>query len=173
MEVTFNTCHILFNLEVCDNVNNDSGKIHKGKNTRRRWLLGATLEAISDPQFIPPILLVWMSLDSITQGSYPLAFYWSLQWEIQSRRIKKEREAEKYSRNISFLPFFFFFARSLCVSGSGWLFLPHNSSPEWVWAQTSSVVIIPFLHFPLQAWEWFRLPTISVPEIPQHPLLIL
>ena len=77
----FSTLVTFYSLEVCDNVQPwFKGKIHKGKNTRRRWLLGATLEAASQtlnsfcPLFCPGMDISWTASLRLLPFGFLLGF---------------------------------------------------------------------------------------------------
>lgn len=124
----FSTLVTFCSLEVCDNVQPwFKGKIHKGKNTRRRWLLGATLEAASQtlnsfcPLFCPGMDISWTASLRLLPFGFLLGF--------ANGKSRQKNEKGKRSRNtveiFLFLPFFFFFfAFTLCF----WKWLNYSAS---------------------------------------------
>lgn len=77
----FSTFVTFYSLEVCNNVQPwFKGKIHKGKNTRRWWLLGATLKAASQtlnsfcPLFCPDMDVSWTASLRLLSFGFLLGF---------------------------------------------------------------------------------------------------
>ena len=120
----FSTLVTFYSLEVCDNVQPwFKGKIHKGKNTRRWWWLGATLEAASRtlnsfcPLFCPDMDVSWTA----SLRLLPFGFLLGFAHGKSRQKNKKGKRSRNTVEIFLFLPFFFFFffLPSCCVSGSG------------------------------------------------------